>query len=88
MKTIKELCDFLLPHIEHEDSYVGSFFVCDTDWANMPEGEKVIELEGQYKKAFFRAFGGMEYLDWCILPEEEDYGLSIGFVVSSEALED
>lgn len=82
MKTIKELYDFLLPHIEH-DSFIDSFFICATNW-----GEKVIELEGQYKKAFFHAFGEMEYLDWCIFPEEEDYGLSIGFVVSSEALED
>lgn len=86
MKTIKELCDFLLPHIE-KDSRIYSFFVCDTDWANAPDGEKVVELLGEYKKVFLRAFGEMEYLNWCILDDVE-YGLSIGFVVSSKALED
>lgn len=87
MKTIKELCDFLLPHIE-KDSYVYSFFVCGTDWANAPGGEKVVELSGEYKGVFLRAFGKCEYLDWCILSVEEEYGLSIGFVLSSKELED
>ena len=86
MKTIKELCDFLLPHIE-KDSYIYSFFVCGTDWANAPGGEKVVELSGKYKRVFLRAFGKCECLDWCILSDEE-YGLSIGFVISSKELED
>lgn len=87
MKTIKELCDFLLPHVE-KDSYIYSFFVCGTDWANAPDGEKVVELSGEYRKVFFRAFGKCEYLDWCILSNEEEYGLSIGFVISPKELED
>lgn len=87
MKTIKELCDFLLPHIEKE-SYIYSFFVCGTDWANALGGEKVVELSGKYKRVFLRAFGKCECLDWCILSDEEEYGLSIGFVISSKELED
>ena len=87
MKTIKELCDFLLPHGE-KDSYVYSFFVCGTDWANAPGGEKVVELSGEYRKVFFRAFGKCECLDWCILSDEEECGLSIGFVISPKELED
>ena len=52
MKTIKELCDFLLPHLE-KDSYLYSFFICDTDWANAQTVKKQLNFQGNIKKYFF-----------------------------------